>query len=68
MMKTLRVAPAAFVDIAKADRVPAFGDDRMHVDVGAGLRIAVPGTGVMRIDLGHGLRNGATALSLGWSR
>jgi hypothetical protein len=66
VLRTVRIAPAMFLDVARADRVPAFGDDRAHVDVGAGLRIAVPGAGVLRIDLGRGLRDGSTALSIGW--
>jgi predicted double-glycine peptidase len=67
-LRTLRIAPAAFVDMANADRVPAFGDDRPHLDAGVGLRIAVPGAGVLRVDLGRGLRDGESALSLGWAR
>jgi hypothetical protein len=66
VLRTVRIAPAMFLDVARADRVPAFGDDRAHVDVGAGLRIVVPGAGVLRIDLGRGLRDGSTALSIGW--
>ena len=68
VFKTLRVAPAAFVDIARAHRVTGFGDDRLHVDIGSGVRIAVPGAGVLRMDLAHGLRDGRNAFSIGWTR
>jgi hypothetical protein len=64
----IRVAPATFVDIARAHRVPAFADRRAHVDVGAGLRIAFPGAGVLRADVARGLRDGETALSFAWTR
>lgn len=67
-MRTLRVAPAAFIDIARADHIPAFADSRTHVDLGMGVRIAVPGAGVLRVDLGRGLRDGESALSIGWTR
>ena len=67
ILRTLRLAPALFVDSARALRVPAFGDGRTHVDAGGGLRIAVPGAGLLRIDLAHGLRDGRTALSFGWA-
>jgi hypothetical protein len=66
--RVLRIAPAAFVDAARAWHAPAFGDGRAQVDVGAGLRIAVPGAGVLRADLARGLRDGRTALSFGWGR
>ena len=68
VFRTLHVAPAVFVDVARSSRTPAFGDRRAHVDAGAGLRIAVPGAGVVRIDVGKGLRDGSTALSFGWTR
>jgi hypothetical protein len=66
-LRTLRVAPAVFVDVARATRVPVFGDDRTHVDVGAGVRIAVPGAGVLRVDLARGFRDGTSAFSIGWT-
>jgi peptidase C39-like protein len=68
VFRTLRVAPAAFVDVARAYEVPNFGDDRLHVDAGFGLRVAMPGAGVLRVDLAHGLRDGQNALSVGWTR
>jgi hypothetical protein len=59
----VRLAAAAFVDMARIDR-RAEPRARTDVDVGLGARIAVPGlTGVLRIDVAKGLRDGATALS-----
>lgn len=68
VLRVVRVAPAAFVDAARADDAPAFADSRAHVDVGAGLRLAIPGAGVIRADVARGLRDGHMALSVGWSR
>lgn len=62
----LRVAPAVFVDAARATRRREPGD-AWHVDGGVGLRIAAGGN-VLRVDVGKGLRDGATAFSVGWSR
>jgi hypothetical protein len=64
----VRIAPAVFVDVARAMRGLATTDDRAHVDVGAGVRIALPAMGVLRLDLAHGLRDGATAFSVGFER
>jgi hypothetical protein len=66
--RVLRIAPAAFVDVARAYEAPAFADPRAHVDVGAGLRLALPGAGVLRADLARGLRDGRVAVSFGWVR
>jgi hypothetical protein len=63
----VRVAPAAFVDGARAWRVGDLGDGQAHADVGGGIRISVPGTGIMRIDVARGLRDGRSAVSVGWS-
>ena len=68
VLRVLRVAPAAFVDVARAYDAPAFADSRAHVDVGAGLRIAIPGAGVLRADIARGLRDGEMAVSVGWAR
>lgn len=68
VFRTVQVAPAIFVDTARASRVPAFGDSRAHVDAGGGIRVAVPGAGVLRVDLARGLRDGEMALSFGWTR
>lgn len=66
--RPLRVAPAAFVDVARATRGADFTDARAHVDAGVGLRVAVPGAGVVRLDVARGLRDGRMALSIGWTR
>jgi predicted double-glycine peptidase len=68
VLRVLRVAPAAFVDVARASQAPPFADSRAHLDVGVGVRVAVPGAGVLRADLARGLRDGEMALSFGWTR
>jgi outer membrane translocation and assembly module TamA len=62
----VRIAPAAFVDTARATRGLEGTDDRMQIDAGVGLRLSLLGMGVVRIDVAHGLRDGRTALSVGW--
>jgi hypothetical protein len=62
-----RIAPAMFVDVARAGRTASGFDDRLHVDAGVGLLLGVPG-GAVRIDVGWGLRDGTMALSAGWTR
>jgi hypothetical protein len=64
----VRIAPAVFVDLARATRGILSTDERAHVDAGAGIRFALPGMGVLRLDVAHGLRDGATALSMGFER
>jgi len=66
--RVLRLAPAAFIDAAKAGDAPAFADHRAQVDAGVGLRLAIPGAGVLRADVARGLRDGEMALSFGWVR
>jgi hypothetical protein len=66
--RLIRVAPAVFIDAARAGGVLPGADARAQFDAGAGLRIALPGAGVVRIDLGRGIRDGSNALSLGWTR
>jgi hypothetical protein len=66
--RVLRIAPAIFVDTARASHGAAFSDTRAHVDAGAGIRFVIPGAGVAGIDLARGLRDGRTALSIGWRR
>ena len=66
--KPLRIAPAVFVDTARASAGLELSDRRWQSDAGVGVRIALPGAGVVRIDLARGLRDGATALSIGWAR
>jgi len=64
----VRVAPAIFVDAARATRGLPTTDERLHVDVGGGLRLSIAGGGVLRVDVARGLRDGRTALSIGWQR
>ena len=66
--KPLRIAPAVFVDLARAAGGLASSDDRWQADVGGGLRIAVPGSGALRVDVARGLRDGRSVLSVGWMR
>lgn len=68
LARPVRIAPAVFLDVARAGGVLHGADARAHFDLGAGLRIAVPGAGVVRIDLARGLRDGSMALSAGWTR
>jgi hypothetical protein len=66
--RPIRVAPAGFIDIARASRGLATTAERTQVDAGLGLRLSLPGTGVLRVDVARGLRDGRTALSVGWQR
>jgi hypothetical protein len=66
--RAVRIAPALFIDAARAAGVLPGADARAHLDAGAGVRIAVPGAGVLRVDLARGIRDGSTALSIGWTR
>ncbi len=63
-----RIAPAVFVDVARAWRTTEEFDSRPHVDAGVGLRVHVPGGGALRVDIARGLRDGEMAVSAGWSR
>jgi hypothetical protein len=63
----VHIAPAAFIDLARASRGISSNDSRLQVDGGVGVRIALPGAGAMRIDFAHGLRDGRNALSAGWT-
>jgi hypothetical protein len=67
VLKIVRIAPAVFVDAARAGRRREAGSS-WHVDAGAGVRVAFPGSGVLRLDVGKGLRDGSTAFSIGWIR
>ncbi|HXG55217.1 MAG TPA: cysteine peptidase family C39 domain-containing protein [Vicinamibacterales bacterium] len=67
LKRVLRLAPAAFIDAARADRRLREGR-AWHVDAGVGLRVAVPGNGIARLDIAKGLRDGATVFSVGWTR
>lgn len=64
----VRIAPAIFVDAARASRGLPSSDLRLHYDAGAGVRIALLGFGVLRADVARGLRDGAMAVSVGWQR
>jgi Peptidase C39 family len=64
--KPLKVAPAIFIDIARAARGLEGSNHRPQADVGAGLRLSMAGLGVLRVDVARGTR--ATVLSLGWER
>ncbi len=66
--KPLRMAPALFIDSARAFRGLDSTNERWQYDIGAGFRVAVPGSGVLRIDVAHGLRDGGTVLSMGWTK
>jgi hypothetical protein len=66
--KPVRLAPAIFVDVARAYHALDPENERWQMDVGGGLRIAIPGSGVLRFDLAHGLADGRTTLSMGWGR
>jgi hypothetical protein len=66
--KPIRLAPAVFVDQARAYRGLEGISQPWQSDVGAGVRLAIPGSGVFRIDIAHGLWDGRDALSVGWGR
>jgi hypothetical protein len=66
--RPLRIAPALFVDLARASRGLASFDRRGHADAGAGIRVVMPGAGVLRLDVARGLRDGSMALSAGWTK
>ena len=65
LLRVVRVAPAVFVDAARAER-RSDPVDAWHVDAGVGLRLSVAGSNILRLDVGKGLRDGATAFSIGW--
>jgi predicted double-glycine peptidase len=60
---------AVFTDIAHAaDRLPSAIGKPLQVDAGVGLRIRMPGReSAFRLDYGRGLRDGAHALTVGWT-
>jgi len=63
----VRFGVAAFVDVAHAG-VRAFAAPTTQVDVGGGLRLRLPGSSrTLRVDVAHGLRDGANALTIGWT-
>jgi Peptidase_C39 like family len=64
----IRIAPAAFVDIARAWNGLAGADSRGQVDLGGGVRVSLATFGTLRLDVAHGLRDGRNAVSFGWER
>jgi hypothetical protein len=60
----IRIAPAAFVDMARARDGFGGASTPVQIDAGAGLRVSMLGFGVLRIDAAHGLRDGRNALSV----
>lgn len=64
----MRIAPAAFVDMAQASRRLDLAGPRLQVDAGAGIRVGLLATGVVRIDVARGMRDGGVVLSAGWDR
>ena len=66
---SVRVGWALFVDGARATHPLRAGPTPWQVDAGAGLRIAAPGArGEVVLAAARGLEDGATALSIGWTR
>ncbi len=64
----IRIGAAAFVDVAQATRRAIAANGPLQTDLGGGLRIRIPGTpGILRVDAAHGLRDGADALTIGWT-
>ncbi|MGE0706357.1 MAG: cysteine peptidase family C39 domain-containing protein, partial [Vicinamibacterales bacterium] len=63
------LSAALFGDAASAGRRLATARGlAWHVDAGIGLRIRIPGREeALRIDYGRGVRDGADALSIGWT-
>lgn len=58
---------AVFADLAKTWEPLSKPEERLQMDVGAGLRLGLVGQeGVLRIDGARGLRDGAFALSVAW--
>ena len=64
----ISIAPAAFVDVARATDGFGPASTPVQVDAGAGLRVSMLGFGVLRIDAAHGLRDGRNALSIAFVR
>jgi hypothetical protein len=71
----VRMAFAAFVDVARAGRSAEVTAGRragaarevVQTDVGVGWRVKVPGSpGLLRIDVARGLRDRSSALTVGW--
>ncbi|HXH05269.1 MAG TPA: hypothetical protein VNI83_01635, partial [Vicinamibacterales bacterium] len=62
------LSAAAFADTAAVRHRRAAADRLWLVDAGAGLRLGAPWLpGRLRLDAARGLRDGAFAVSIGWS-
>ena len=62
----IKLAVAAFVDVATATRGFDGGARSTHIDVGAGLRVRLPtGGGMLRADYARGVRDGRNRISIG---
>ncbi|HMD35755.1 MAG TPA: C39 family peptidase [Vicinamibacterales bacterium] len=63
---SVRLGVAVFADAAQARR--SLTTTTSQVDMGAGVRLRIPGAGrTLRIDFAHGLRDGANAVTVGWT-
>jgi hypothetical protein len=63
----VRFGVALFADVAHAAERAVPGTTT-QVDVGGGLRLRLPGgSHALRIDVAHGLRDGANAVTVGWT-
>lgn len=63
-----RIGVAGFVDAARIARQSGNATSVIQVDIGAGLRVRIPGTNeTFRVDVARGIRDGATALTAGWT-
>ena len=61
------IGVATFTDIARAAG-RAVGPAVVQVDVGGGFRVRLPGVShALRVDIAHGVRDGANALTVGWT-
>jgi hypothetical protein len=64
-----RIGVAVFTDIAQARRsLSPTSAPGLNIDLGSGLRVRIPGVGrTLRVDVAHGLRDGANAITVGWT-
>ena len=63
-----RLGVAMFVDTARASRALDSSPSLTQVDAGIGVRLRIPGIPrTLRIDAAHGLRDGANAITVGWT-
>jgi hypothetical protein len=64
----ITIAPAAFVDTARATQGFGGASAPTQIDAGAGMRLSLLGLGVLRLDVAHGMRDGRNAVSIGFVR